>query len=357
MAAQAINVELSGQVNKAYEITDNSEVSDRAIVDNDVSSTRFRFKGSEDIGDGVKAGIYWEVQHQSNPSNRLDTQPTPADIGDGPTDTPQVGFSERHAEVFFESGFGKLSLGQGDGVGNGGTERDLSGTTVVALASRVFMGGGVTYDCGGPRPTSTSGSCGFTVGQSYNSLDGFSRYDRVRYDTPTLGPGIVLSVDSGNRNVWEYGASIRTSLGGGKLDGAIFYSAGDQRNNISIVGGSVSYLFGTGTSLTGHYADGDINNSLPGQKNPNAWGIKLGQKWGMNAFAIDYSLAGDQFVAGVTPKSDDTSSWGVSWVYSLPGPKVDIYAGYRLWDSDLRGVNNRTASDVDVVMIGSRIKF
>ena len=363
MTAQAVNVELSGQLNKGYMMVDNGEVSDQMVVDNDASSTRFRFRGSEDIGNGVKAGVYWEVQHQSNPSNRIRPQQAGGDIGDGNGgNASSTGFTERHAEVFFTTDFGTLRLGQGDGAGNGATERDLSGTGVIALNSRTFMGGGTVYDCGGTRAAGSEGSCGFTVAQSWNSFDALSRYDRVRYDTPTIGPGIVLSANTGNRNRWEIAASIRTSLAGGKLDGAIFFADNGTRNGNTanvrdeLYGGSLSYLFGTGTSVSIHYADVDLANTGAGVSDPVTYGIKLGQKWGMHAFAIDYAQGEDNAIGG--QGSDDTDTFGVSWVYSIPGPKVEIYAGYRRWDTDAKGlVNNRSADEVDVVMVGSRVKF
>ena len=95
----------------------------------------------------------------------------------------------------------------------------------------------------------------------------------------------------------------------------------------------------------------------PNVSDPTTYGIKLGQKWGMHAFAIDYALGEDNAIGGGTQGSEDTDTYGVSWVYNIPGPKVEIYAGYRRWDTDAKSATGGSADEVDVVMFGSRVKF
>ena len=62
MAAHAVKYKLSGQVNRAIVYTDDGEGSDVQFIDNGSSGTRWRMKGSEDIGNGMKVGFNWEWQ-------------------------------------------------------------------------------------------------------------------------------------------------------------------------------------------------------------------------------------------------------------------------------------------------------
>jgi len=65
MATQAVKYKLSGQVNRAVVFQDDGEQSAVRNVDSIASGTRFRLKGSEDLGNGMKVGIYYESQWSS----------------------------------------------------------------------------------------------------------------------------------------------------------------------------------------------------------------------------------------------------------------------------------------------------
>ncbi|MFT5448538.1 MAG: putative porin, partial [Gammaproteobacteria bacterium] len=70
MAAHAIKWKMSGQVNRAVTIIDDGVQSDLRSTDNDASQTRFRMRGSEDMGNGMKVGAYWELGISSSPSTK-----------------------------------------------------------------------------------------------------------------------------------------------------------------------------------------------------------------------------------------------------------------------------------------------
>jgi len=149
-SAQSLQVELSGQVNRAIMHADDGIDSDLFNVDNDNSSTRFRFKGTQAINASTKAGVTFEVEYQSNPSNAVS-------FG-GSAGSPSI--DERVMELFFQSSWGMVTLGQGDGAANGGVEVDLSGTTVAHYADVAAFGGGIAFRTasGGTGPTRNSTS-------------------------------------------------------------------------------------------------------------------------------------------------------------------------------------------------------
>jgi predicted porin len=338
-AAQAVDVKLSGQLNRAIMLADDGVDSDAFHVDNANSNSRFRFTGSEKMANGMTVGINWEMQYISNASSGVVVNPKMTTDAAGPT------FGERIQEIYFGGKWGKLTMGQGNGAANGTLERDLSGTTVAALASRQTVGGAISYRLS----AAGNANSGTTVGAAFNHFDGRSRYDMVRYDSPTLGPGIVLSASHGLNDVYEFAGSIRTSFAGGKLDAAVNYSEGSARFGNDQVGGSASFLFSQGTSISVHYGQRDFDAA--GRGNADTYGIKLGHKWGNHAVSIDYADSSDTAAAGV-----DSDTIGVAWVYTIPKPKVELYALYRNWDLDGGTVVGAT-EDVDIFMVGSRVKF
>ena len=139
MAVHAVKYKLSGQINRAAVYQNDGRNSDIQFVDNISSGTRWRLTGSEDMGNGMKVGFNWEWQNSQNPAN-----------GGAAIKSGDFGEAEtmRKAEVWFSGGWGKISLGQGDGAGNGTTEVDLSDTWNVAYTGRSSFGAAVAWRTG-----------------------------------------------------------------------------------------------------------------------------------------------------------------------------------------------------------------
>ncbi len=334
MAAHAVKVKVSGQVNKALMMSDDGTFSQTHIVDNDNSSTRFRFSGSEDLGNGVTAGLIWEVQQQSNPSNDVKMKAT----GDVSDSTAGVPFFERRAAVYFKGGFGRVLLGQYQVAADGAVEKDLSGTSLADYGSRQAVAGDIAYR------TSTGATPVSDIEANYNNFDGLSRRDLIRYDSPKLGGAANVSV-SGGADFWDAALHVKTSFGGGKFAAGAAYTSQPTRDTTGL---SASFLFSQGTSITAHWAEQD--NDGVGSRDPDVYGIKLGHKFGMNSVSISYSEASD--VAAVGRDSEVIS---LAWVHKLKKPKVELYALYRNWE--LSGAGTAGIDEIDVVMVGSRIKF
>ena len=347
MAAHAVKYKLSGQVNRAIVAQDDGENSDIQFIDNISSGTRWRMTGSEDIGNGMKVGFNWEWQNSQNPSG--------AAIGSG-----DFGEAEtmRKAEVWFSGGWGKVSLGQGDGAGNGTTEVDLSDTWNVAYTGRSSFGGAVLWKFSG---TTTGGSSfsnttipGLTHGATFSHWDAFSRYDRIRYDSPALGP-VTLAVSAGGRDKYEGAVRWSQGLGGGQISAGAFYgthSAGGVENRY---GGSVAYLFSFGTNLQAQYSENEPTGS--GTTKAKNWYLKVGHKWGNNAVSIGYGESEDVIV-GTKDKG-----FNIGFNHNIPKAKVDLYAGVAGNQLDISssalpaGVATADADDIYTLTIGTKLKF
>jgi len=328
--AHAVKYKLSGQINRAMTVLDDGKNSDVQFIDNSSSGTRWRMKGSEDIGNGQKVGFNWEWQVQSNKAG--------AAIG-----APDEALAQdlRKAEVWFSGGWGKLSFGQGDGAGNGTTEVDLSDTWNVAYSGRTSFGGSVAWR------TSGGGGIGLTHGSTFSAYDAFSRYDRIRYDTPSLGP-VVLSVSAGQTDKYEGAARWSQGLGGGQISAAAFYGKWSGAGVKNRYGGSIAYLFSFGTNLGFNF--GSNEPSAAGAAKAKTWYFKVGHKWGNNAVSIGYGESKD-VIADYKDKG-----FNVGYNYNIPKAKVDLYAGYHFNQLDTPTAI-ASVEDIQAFVIGTKLKF
>ena len=334
-SAQSLQVELSGQVNRAVMHADDGIDSDVFNVDNDNSSTRFRFKGTQSINATTKAGVVFEVEYQSNPSNNV--------AFGGAAGSPSL--DERQMNAFFESSWGKLSLGQGDGAANGGVEVDLSGTTVAHYADLAAFGGGIAF-------RTAAGGMGPDVGDVLSSQDFESRYDRLRYDTPKFG-GFSLAASLGNkdaddRDVTEFALRYAGKGAFGQIAAALGMSSQDAATpggqDDEVVGGSISWLHPAGFNVTVGTTSRERTPTRDGKFNY----LKLGYKTGDHAVSFDFGMTEDQATAG-----DEADAVGVAYVYKAAS-WAELYAMMRNFTLEQPGV---TYEDVRVMMVGTRLKF
>jgi hypothetical protein len=323
-SAAAFEITLSGQVNRLIMSVDNGEENGVVNADNSVSGTRVRVKGEGDVGNDLTAGIYYEYQLQSNPSDKitadsLDSDGIGGDVGAGDN------FSNRNANIWFKGNFGKVTLGQGSGAADGSTEADKSGTTVIQYP-------GANADL---LSSMEYGDSGVTVGDARSSFDGLSRNDNIRYDAAIEEFSFAGSYGNGDKV--ELGARY-------KKDNLEFRVAAWNTNDStadSITGYGISgtWLAQSGFNLTGEYSgndsDGDPTNTY----------VKVGYKMGNNSFGVDWSETND-LAAG------DGSSVSLAWVNQLIAG-VEIYASYRV--ESLDDVDGE--DDIDAFIGGARVKF
>jgi predicted porin len=344
-AAQALDFKISGQVNRAVLWGDNGNDNDVKFVDNENSSTRFRFTGSNQFDENWTVGFKWENQMESNSS--VDDSDNNGDgfgdldIGQN-SDLGDVNFTERHMDLYIEhSMFGKLSLGQGDTASNSTSEVDLSGTTVVNYSSIEDMAGAFFFRTGDDVVIAS-------IASSYSNFDGFSRRDRIRYDTPKFGP-VFFSASYMNGQSYDLAGRFAMEWDGfGKLAAAVSWLPADtQRDSYRQYSGSISFLHDSGFNLT---FSGANRYDTPGDDEPfNLYG-KVGYKFGKWALSADYTYSED-----VGAINDEATSIGAAAVWN-PWESVELYGSYRFHELDGDGIRG-DANDIHAVMIGSRVKF
>ncbi len=316
---------------------DNGKDSDLFHADNDNSSTRFRLTGAQEVMDGLKLGVIWESQFESNTSASLD-------VGDAADNDNSATFTERKLEAYFDSPYGKLTIGQGDGAANGTSEFDLSGTSVI-------MYSGVNDTSGSFTLVDSGGNAITTIGKTRSNFDGLSRNDRILYDSPKLGP-VKLSASTTNGNAWEVATRLSHEMDGiGKFAAAAGYvdtndrTSGENPLDFRQIGVSASFLHTTGLNLTLAWGQRDPDN---GEESNNYY-TKVGYKRGNHAIAVEYGLTQDLELDG-----DDSENYGIAYVAS-PWKGVELYAAYRTYALERDGVND--IEDLNQVMVGARVKF
>ncbi len=349
--AQNLNLKISGQINKTLGIIDNGDNDAWGVFDNNNSGSRFRFTGSQDVGNGAKMGGVWEWQWQ-NSSTSGNTFNSAGEF----TETSAT-LSDRKTELYYAAGWGKLSLGKGDGAANGTSEVDLSGTSAIDyVGGNNCIIGSITYGTG------SSTSAGPTVKSTYSWFDWESRNTRVRYDTPKMGWG-GIAVSLGNEGLVELAYRGSWSIGNGKLAVAAGATDTGDRTNGGLVGTvltssanrernmvSASYLMGMGLNFTLSYSTNEpeptigVAGAAPAKQSLTYF--KVGWKKGKNAFSLSLGEAKNR---GST--TTDATSTTLAYVYK-PAKFVEMYAAYRVSDSDITCLSKVTA-----INLGSRIKW
>jgi len=322
-SANAFEFTLSGQVNRLIMNVDNGETNGVVNADNSVSGTRVRVKGDGDIGNDLTAGLYYEYQLQSNPSDKitadsLNSDGIGGDVGAGDN------FSNRNANIWVKGNFGKVTLGKGSGAADGSTEVDKSGTTVIQYTSSSGeILSGMEY-----------GDSGVTVGDSRSGFDGLSRNDNIRYDAAVGDFSFAGSYGNGDK---------KELAAGYKMDNlevrVAWWDQAQSGDGVKGAAISASWEAENGINLTGAYSG---NN---GGDDPTNVYAKLGYKTGKSAYGIDWSETQD-----LGP--GDASSVSVAWVYqAMTG--IEVYASYRI--ESLDDVDGE--DDIDALVGGARVKF
>jgi predicted porin len=331
---QALEVKLSGQINRAIMWADDGNNNKLFHVDNDNSSTRFRLVGSETVSDFLDVGVVWESQFESNSSSNVDLDQT---------DDGAEAFTERKLEAWFGNiSYGKLWIGQGDGAANGTSEVDLSGTSVIMYSGVNDTGGSLQFRDGDDTVITT-------IGSTRSNFDGLSRNDRLRYDSPIFF-GMTISGSLTNGDAIELAARWASEFQGlGKLAAAMgIVDAGDRSDpSFQQFGGSVSWLAPFGLNVT--FATGlrDIDES--NRDDPINLYTKVGYKLDMQALAVEFGQTNDLQAEG-----DESRNVGIAYVIT-PWSGVDIYATIRSYMLERDGENN--IEDIHQIMAGTRVKF
>ena len=378
MAAQAVEFALSGQVTRAIMSVDGAGKptdGDVQHVDANVSETRIRFVGSEELEGGNTIGVNLEYGSGSS--------------GSGYAPEAANGLRVRHQNVHVGGEWGKLTIGQTQTTSDQAPFANLGGLSGL---------GGATVWCAHASNSSVACST-FSEG----------RKELLRYDSPAIGP-VSIAITTGNDDYLDAMVKVAGSVGDAGYDIRVAHvaewetdvaatpasltpvAAGDLRaaltaaddtvakhfkdetftlyddegavveddtalaaaaaddllwkhqaakeaskdpNGDSIIA-SASVAFGQGTAATVAWADQDTTDQ-------NYQYVALDHSYGDGSVAIYYKRGEDE------KKDIDSTNWGVGIGHDI-GAGANVFAGFRNMEADGK-------EDVDLILVGMRVIF
>ena len=369
-------VQAYGQISRTLLHADDGVQNKWFHTDNESSGTRFGLTGSAPAPwAGNRVGFRIELDLQSNESQLVNFSPA-GPVSNFSGTASGAGFNERHMDAWMEGSWGRFNIGQGDGAANGASESDLSGTGMVNGIGVADLAGGFQY-------RNATGYSGTTIGQSINQQDFESRYDRVQYTTPSFN-GFRASVSTGTVGGSNGAPNLAAAPGGTANEGSVWYSGkignlgelagalgfssrGGQAAGLrkqETMGGSVSWLHGSGINVTLGMTQRDLSNAGT-VADPNREAeftyVKVGYKWGQHAIAGDYATSKNQGLTGANNGPEAATKgkmMGIAYVWA-PVAWADLYVSYKIHELDSTtgaGVSTNW-DDISILTTGVRVKF
>lgn len=347
--ATTTKVTVGGFVNRMAVLANNGNKSRVLHVDNNAAPTRFWLRGTHQPTKDFAIGSNLELQFDANSSFNVDVET--------PNNTPKL-VRERKIEVFFKhKGYGDLYVGRGDMASNGTAEVDLSKTDVIASSSAVQdTAGGLLFR----ENDNTSGP---KIGDVFDNLDGRSRQNRIRYDTPSFyGFRLAASHESGR----DYDTAIRyKGVVGPGVDIAAAFAYAHTNKDGSLSKGSqyyvssLSVLFKNGLNFTTALTKRDFKDAEI--KDSKSFFAKAGYIFnvfevGKSAISFDYTRN-----SHINNTKDNVylgkgSAYGLFAVQNINEYGLQLYGGGRLYQFNASD-NSKDYKDIFTCTLGCKLNF
>jgi hypothetical protein len=223
------------------------------------------FKQGENGNTGTRMGIVGsgKVTNDINLKTVLEYSVSSGANGGGTqfvNEGGSAGFSVRKLDVILSSKkFGAVWMGRGEGSTDGTSEVDLSGMASARL------GGTAQYPVSSfilmDKNSSAVPQAVATVGRFFNSFDGTSRQNRIRYDTPTFF-GFMASASLIDKHNVDASLNYEGKIAGTQIAGAVGYchTKGTESSGSSACFAN-SYTAGTVSGID--QVNGSISVKLP----------------------------------------------------------------------------------------------
>ena len=343
MAAQAVDFTISGQLNRALFVTDSDEYTRAMVADNGESSSRIRATGSSEMMDGSTVGI--QVEYQA--------------VGSA--------LGLRHANVQYGGEFGRITIGQGSEAGDGSQYSDTT---------EVF---GIGHGAGTPAY--------FLLGDYFGSLDGGSRENMIRYDTPAIGP-VSAAVSVANNDRVSGQISLSTEFGGTSFGAKV--ATLQEKGEPSTMGASFGATMASGLTVSGAWAKGDdhLSEVSPGllficeaiseedcdahttkaamaiqdaldkledgeeeyRIDPNYFQAEIGYRFGNTGVAVSWYQSEDFVIEG-----SKGTAIGIGARHTFPKAGAEIYTAVQNYDAEM--YKDAKSVDQTVFVVGTRVTF
>lgn len=370
----AFRVQLKGQVNRGFLFHDNGTASNLVHVDNDNSSSRLAIIGEGEWEKGTTIGGMIEVDAKSNATGSVDVHNVPG------TSLLQRRIIDAYIK---DSKRGELFLGYGPMASDGTMENtDLSKTSVISdgITGPSNMAGGTAFFNKTAQnkasitrtEASNLSNANLTVATIFDSGDGLSRQNRVRYNSPAFH-GLTLHTSHTyiNKNdAWDVAVKYAGSYQQVKLAAQVAYVHHLAYSILSTsakyhqVNGSLGLLFPIGISLMVGNVQRYWKRSGVGQGAVYFGKIGYQRQFfeaGITAFAVEsgwyHRMIYDPINDSTVRQGYKGNTYGISLVQFLDRVATEVYVGARLYR--LKGPDSAAPryKNIKAVMTGVRVKF
>jgi hypothetical protein len=337
-----VDVKIYGQINRALMFVDDGNDSKLFHVDNNNSSTRVGLQGKVKTSDNLTVGSNFELEWPANTSQRVSME----------NESISGSFADRLVEVYADfKNAGKISLGKGNMSSEDTSEADLSGTSIAGFSDVARTGGGVRFY----NPAADEEDTAYTVSDIFNNMDGLSKKNRIRYDTPNFS-GFSVALAAGEQEMYDVALTYSGDISGTKIKAAVAYS--DPNSTYTTINGSASVLFPFGLNFTVASGVRDLDNMPANGDDPTFMYGKIGYKCdtlfsvGSTAISVDYGVYENIKKQNI---GQEGTAMGVQFVQQISAYSSELYAAYRSFELD-----DNTGADyesISVLFAGARVRF
>ena len=344
---------LYGQITRGFGVINDGETSTFKQFDNGNTSTRMGIDGQGKITKDVSLRTRVEYEIRSGSANQFNGQ------------GGETGLVIRHLDaILSHQRLGAVWIGRGDTAGNstsemnllpGGEAGRLGGSTHDLITNAVIL----DQSSGTVEPAEVG-----TLSRFFNSFDGLSRRQRIRYDTPTIA-GFKLGASFIDQQSWDVAGHFGGQLGGVKIAAGIAFShaAGvlgrtAVSQDFNQLSGSVSVLtpFGLGATFAGGKQWIDYNSGVPDTVKRAPYNIQpaifyTGKWTELGPTGIEYAY---QFSNEISAKNDEGQGHSVMLTQVLANTGTDTFVTFRYFDVDRNGAN---PEDLWFMGAGFRARF
>lgn len=342
-----LSLKIGGHINRGVLYATNGNESRTMHVDNDNSASRLRIEGVAKITPELKAIATVEAGINSNSSSSLDISNANA------LNTSNNVFVGRRIEVAFQHDhMGKLWIGRGPMASDDTAESDLSGTYVTTSgASGEFFAGGIFFRDNANNPVRR-------IIDVYTGMDGLSRQDRIRYDTPEFN-GFSLGFSHANRDSHDAVIKYAGTLNNVKLEAAVAYAKPfPSAPHKQQYNGSISILFPSGFNIS--FSSGVRKIKDGNRKDPVSIYTKFGYQFnlfssGLTCLAFDIGQT-----RSLATNSGVASLYGLHIVQNIDIAATELYLALRKYTyKEAQSIPAPVSSmkDIHAIMAGARIKL
>jgi hypothetical protein len=351
---------MSGFIARALWYADDGESDSVFNTDGSTSTSRVRWVAKGTMNETVSAGGTVELALPlSNPQGSMNLGTVAGGLADDGTETANGAFATRHMFVWVNhKRMGKLSLGHTNSASNGRSETSLAGTGAIDLSSGTPLGDGIRYVNSTAAANTLSA---ITVGSSFTNMDGRSRNDVLRYDSPRFA-GLSLATSMIAGGDWDLGADYRTKMGAITVRVQAQYnnsSAGQTINDLTrtestkSISGAALHDSGLNAAFAiGRTQLGGTTNAT--RSDPEFWNFQLGYRAkifgvGGTNFAFNWNQTDDH-----QQDNSDGDAIGITAVQSFNSIGATVGLVYRNYSFD---TDTATFEDVDIFGLQTVFNF